>query len=356
MGIALVLGGGAPNMTLMSGALLEFHRAGVKFDVVSTSGAGMLIGLLYAAAKGISTEEALIRTQDLGIHDWIYNLFPVNYKVFHKPGKMAEMYTKALQKLTPPRRPQSEMERFVMDWWQLGAALMSPTDLGMMSKGLCQPAPWIESVVDFEKLKAFPGDFFLSAYCIEDRQHVTFDKDKIDGEHFKAALAMPFIYSPYELYGKTYLEGAAQDALNYKGLIELCEAKQKDIDTIVVFDILGMDEVVGVPRNLYDAWVKSIIVPLIAIAKDDTRLFELLHNKNKDGSDKRNLLKVQFEEFMPKDQWPKVYDWSYSNLSTLFEVGQNAALAFLEEHKELLYAKQEAPAPGNVTAMPRPSP
>lgn len=46
---ALIIGGGAPNATLMSGALSAFHEAGVEFDVVSTAGAGALIGLLYLA-------------------------------------------------------------------------------------------------------------------------------------------------------------------------------------------------------------------------------------------------------------------------------------------------------------------
>jgi predicted acylesterase/phospholipase RssA len=50
--ISLVLGGGAPNLTLMAGAVAGLDDAGVEFDVVSTSGAGMLIGLLYAAPKG----------------------------------------------------------------------------------------------------------------------------------------------------------------------------------------------------------------------------------------------------------------------------------------------------------------
>src|SRR4029077_15811648 len=44
---ALVLGGGAPNMALMAGAVAAFHDCGVEFDVVSTSGAGGLAGLLW---------------------------------------------------------------------------------------------------------------------------------------------------------------------------------------------------------------------------------------------------------------------------------------------------------------------
>ena len=38
-----------------------------------------------------------------------------------------------------------------------------------------------------------------------------------------------------------------------------------------------MKELIAEPRELYDAWVKSIIVPLTAIAEDDIKLFEQLH-------------------------------------------------------------------------------
>jgi hypothetical protein len=38
MTIALVLGGGAPNLTLMAGAVAALDDAGVEFDLVSTFG------------------------------------------------------------------------------------------------------------------------------------------------------------------------------------------------------------------------------------------------------------------------------------------------------------------------------
>ena len=345
MGIALVLGGGAPNMTLMAGALHAFDRAGVEFEVISTAGAGMLIGLLYAAPKGVSRQEALLRTQDLGVHDWIYSLFPVNYKVFHKPGLLAEAYTRVTAAWQPSERPRNQLERLALDWWKLQLAAWCPTDLSFFSQGLCQPAPWIEEVVDFGRLREnFAGDFYLSAYCVEEAQHVTFAKEEITHEHFRAALAMPLIYSPYRMGGKTYLEGAAQDALNYKGLIETFEKNaakdERKIENIVVFDVLGLDQVVRQPRNLYDAWVKSIIVPLVAIAKDDTKLFEQLYNREADGTPKRNLMKVDFTKFIPDERWDKIYDWSYSNLSALFEIGQAAGVAFLDDNHEVLLPKK----------------
>src|SRR5262249_55562925 len=150
-----------------------------------------------------------------------------------------------------------------------------PSDLSAASQGMCQPAPFVEQAVDFSKVKEFKGDFYMSAYCIESGEMEIFEKDKITIEHFQAALAFPLIYAPFKMNGKTYLERAAKDTLNYKGLLE----KRKEtgapaIDTIVVVDVLGMKELIAEPRNLYDAWVKSIIVPLTAIAEDDIKLFE----------------------------------------------------------------------------------
>ena len=51
---ALVLGGGAPNFTLMSGALLALHRAAIKFDLIYMAGAGGVVGLVYLAPKDMT--------------------------------------------------------------------------------------------------------------------------------------------------------------------------------------------------------------------------------------------------------------------------------------------------------------
>ena len=88
----LLLGGGAPTLTLESGALAALADNKVHFDVISTAGAGMLIGLLYAAPRGMSPRQALEQTKEMGVHDSIYDHFPVNFKVFHKPGSAAQAY------------------------------------------------------------------------------------------------------------------------------------------------------------------------------------------------------------------------------------------------------------------------
>ncbi len=384
MANALVLGGGAPNLTMMSGAVAALHEAGVRFDVVSTSGAGMLIGLLYAAPRGMTPSEALKNSVNMGVHDAIYDVFPVNYKVFHKPGPMAQAYTRfwqtaaahrgemdrltrqwtdsALEAMLPgaalaPYRsmwkqlwgampaagkPNEDAQRFFNDLGALMLATFCPSDLSAASQGMCEPAPFIDEVVDFSKLKDFDGEFYLSAYCIEDGKMAIFPKDEIGTEHFHAALAFPFIYSPFKLNGKTYLEGAAKDTLNFQGLYEYRKDKPyAPIESIVVCDILGLEELIGEPRNLYDAWVRSIIVPLVAISKDDIKLFEELHKPNipaKYGVSEPKLLRIDFKKHMPEAHWPKVMDWSYSNLQLLYDVGYAAGKEFFAENKQDLVA------------------
>jgi predicted acylesterase/phospholipase RssA len=383
MTIALVLGGGAPNLTLMAGAVAALDDAGVEFDIVSTSGAGMLIGLLYAAPKGSSGDikrdraVALKNTVNMGVHDAIYRFFPVNFKVFHKPGTLAQAYTKFWQlaadnreaiegpvgdfrdqwlemlssasplfapwaeawkqflgKVSSPDDKNRDAQRFFDDWAALMLATFCPSDLSATSQGVCQPAPFVEQAVDFSKLKEFKGEFYMSAYCIESGEMEIFEKNEIMIEHFQAALAFPLIYAPFKMNGKTYLEGAAKDTLNFKGLLKHRNEHRKDhrkvIDTIVVLDVLGMKELIAEPRNLYDAWVKSIIVPLTAIAEDDIKLFEQLHlaniknlKKYFDGK-KPKLVKIDFQKQISHNNWPNVLDWSYSNLSALYEAGYRA--------------------------------
>ena len=374
--IALVLGGGAPNLTLMAGAVAALDDAGVKFDVVSTSGAGMLIGLLYAAPKGRDRAAALQNTVNMGVHDAIYRFFPVNFKVFHKPGTLAQAYTKYWQiaadnrkaiegpagdfrdqwlkmlsasplfapwaeawkqflgKFSSPDNKSGDAQRFFDDWAALMLATFCPTDLSAASQGMCQPAPFVEQAVDFSKLKEFEGDFYMSAYCIESGKMEIFEKKDITIEQFQAALAFPLIYAPFKMNGMTYLEGAAKDTLNFKGLLEKRRRKRHPvIDTIVVLDVLGMKELIAEPRGLYDAWVKSIIVPLTAIAEDDIKLFEQLHLENKVNlkkyfrGKKPKLVKIDFQKQISHNNWPNVLDWSYSNLSALYEAGYRAGSA-----------------------------
>jgi hypothetical protein len=79
--------------------------------------------------------------------------------------------------------------------------------------------------------------------------------------------------------------------------------------------------------------VKSIIVPLTAIAEDDIKLFEQLHlekpknRKKYFGGKKPNVVKIDFKKQISHNNWPNVLDWSYGNLSALYEAGYRAGRA-----------------------------
>lgn len=331
MTTALVLGGGAPNLTLMAGALLAMDEAGVCFDVVSTTGAGMLVGLLYAAPKNGDRQAALAATPNMGVSDSIYKHFPVNYKVFHKPGTLAEAYTRTMQKYLfqfPQDTPMQRLTRDIAEFW---SAAFCPTDLSTKSLGLCQAPPWIEEVVDFDAIPDFPGDFYLSAYSVDRHKFVSFRHDELNADHFKAALAFPFIYSPFEVDGETFIEGSALETLNYE---VLCEERDLEIHCAVAFDILGQDKLIRKPRNLYDAWVLSIILPLTKLAQQGTELFSQCHHKERHKHTTPLLL--PWAHHMRDQDWETIFDWSYSNLSRLFDVGYKAGHEFCDQHGEFI--------------------
>src|SRR5215510_6024284 len=90
--VAVMLGGGAPNFTLMSGAMLELHpylqerrKAGLPL-YFTMAGAGSVVGLMYLAPKNLDPDTAMWNTTNFGISDLIYEMLPINYKMFGKSG------------------------------------------------------------------------------------------------------------------------------------------------------------------------------------------------------------------------------------------------------------------------------
>jgi len=289
MKVAIALGGGAPNLTLMTGALYALDEAGVDFQVITTTGAGMVAGLLFAAPRRESESEtwqearrrSLMATRDMGIDDLIYNQLPVNYKIFQKPGKMAEAYAHTVNPTIWGIPRDSRRRRLLGDTMGLLAAAMQPTSLSTTSQGLCQPPPWISIMVNFDELKENLKDgdkaFALSAYCIEDKREQTFRKNEITEEHFRAGLAMPFLYAPYELKNdqgetKTYLEGSAIRTMQFNPDDVMGD---RNIDTLIYFDLMGNRHLLAKPKNLIDAWGKSIVAPLTQLARLQEQLVDL---------------------------------------------------------------------------------
>ncbi|WP_137935979.1 patatin-like phospholipase family protein [Chitinivorax sp. B] len=342
---ALLIGGGAPNSSLMAGALVAFIEHNMQFDVISASGAGALMGLLYQAPKDGDAIKALKAWSSVGVSNAIYDVFPVNYKVFMKPGPAAEWY-RAMLAQNPITRPivsdwsGDGLSGVVGDWLRLILATFSPTDLSSRSLGLCAHLPFAEQVIDFSAIAKIKPEFYINAYNVTRSEMEIWGKHEITPAHLRCAFSFPMIYPPFHLDGNDYIEGAAIDTLNFKALVSDDDNRpgcERDVDTLVIFDILGADKLIRTPRNLYDAWVQSIITPLVEIAKDDIRLFELCHNVDQQtGKPKRKLLKVDLMGSIPHAYWPEIMDWSNSNLKYLYEVGYQAGVRFCQEHPELL--------------------
>ncbi len=359
----LVLGGGAPNATLMAGAVHNFLRRKIRFDVVVGSGAGALIGLLSLVPKGMSPEEALALTPNYGIHDLLYSLFPVDYKVFQPPlpSEAPRQWLSRLLRLHPlyAKQPKDSWQRLCNDSLDLAGSMclvplvLASLQLTPFSKGVCANVPFIEDVIDFEalgKLRERKQTFYLNAYNINKREMETFssDDEEITPEHFRAALALPFIYPPVRIGEDYYYEGAAHDSMNYAGFLYTERPdrsakpgewvtklrprfKEPGAWDIVALDVMGADELIHSARDLWDAYTMSIIMPLVEVARDDTRLFEDVYLpklrdalKVLDQCDKFRLVKVDFEHSL-KDNWPHALEWSYSNVKELFDIGQQVA-------------------------------
>jgi NTE family protein len=340
----------------MAGALVALDEEGIDFDVISTSGAGALIGLLYTVPKGKDRQQALRDIREVGVSDLIYQLLPVNYKVFYKKGRIADLY-RGLWRMNPLVRlilnqaDKGPWQRLASDWVQMLVALSTPTLLNYFSQGVCARVPFIDDLVEFDRLQDFHGDFYMNAYNVTERKLENWGKEDIDREHFLASLSYPFIYEPTTLRGDLYYEGAATDCLNFKFLVgkgPWGEPRHPEIETLVVFDIIGHERLLHRPRNLWDAWGQSIIYPLVEIAKDDLKIFEGVHNVKKDAKGRllldadgqpqpdREVFRVKFD--IPDEFWPAILDWSNTNVTRMYDFGYAAG----KRQARALKARQEA--------------
>lgn len=80
------------------------------------------------------------------------------------------------------------------------------------------------------------------------------------------------------------------------------------------------------------------MIPLVEIAKDDLELFQKKYNDYWG----LNLMRVEFK--IPDHHWPKVLDWSYSNLSTLYDIGYEAGQEFFKKHEPVLIPEERPDA------------
>jgi hypothetical protein len=419
----VVMSGGAPQSPLMAGFLYALLKKGKTFRNFHTSGAGALMALLLIAPKNGNPCRALKEWVEAGVADEIYAGFPVNFKLFRKPGPFTPLFRFMAQRLQVPRAnmpaavsdpvkvllaewlanpgppPASsptdrdaldrfqqrlqgmwtgtrnkqlydtlvtgtdpikrlrdawlgswlqtdEQKRIYNDLVDLFFAAITPSTLTQKSKGLAAPLPFLEEVVCFDTLKAFGragGHLCVNAYnmtkdaklnkAVEMDRHERnkkvmeiFSENRIDGNHIRAAFSMPFIYPPAQIGNDYYSEGADHQPINFHTLWRPKNGGRGK--KVVLLDVLAEleDLLVRTPRDLWDAYVISIMTPVVALAHEDIDDFE-----SKKSTHGVELVHAEWD--VPEEFKPFVMNWSYSNLEKLFEVGEKAANRFFNKYK-----------------------
>lgn len=169
-----------------------------------------------------------------------------------------------------------------------------------------------------------------------------FDKTEITADHYRAALAYPFIYPPYRIENKLYVEGAALEPLNFGEDDESTDLEKRldyyQIEHVVIIDIMGplKDFILREPRNLWDAFSISIMTPAVSLAEKHTKIFE-------DSLTKRQKYQVHRMGFkIPEELRPHLLEWSYSNLSQLWEIGYQTGEKFYQKCGEMLPDRRDS--------------
>jgi len=353
--IGILLGGGAPNLCLTAGALLELHDylEGQKKErklYFAMAGAGAVVGLSYLApTNGLTPTQALRNTKNFGVSDPIYDAFPVNYKVFTKSGPPAECFNDYWYSLPQVQDAMdqygmSDEEAFCSDLLLFAGAMMCPTDLNFYSQGVCGHAPFLDSLVDFKKLGQLDPindvEIEINAFCLENRKVTDFSNKlcRITRDHLRAALSFPFLHAPYEVDGYHYYEGAAMQCLN-----EIPQSELNNIDRFIVLDPL-QPNMISFPRDLWDAYALSIIMPTTGLAVLGRELLEQSMGSPKGRkrvlpsadtaeplsgvnafsqfAQQKKLYLANFD--IPEDEVPESWGWSRSSMERLFEIGRKA--------------------------------
>lgn len=330
---ALLLGAGGPLGGLEAGALIALDEMGVKFDVISGACIGSVLTLTYTSpANGMTGREALeMWCNASGLSDSIYyTLCESNYKVFQKNAgplnPMVDAWLGAMTRMNPyfSINPENEIQRFWNDMYLYWLTALAPGYVSPQQVSISRIAPFLESFIDFNNIRKLDRDVYINAMNVTDKRIEIFDKKEITMQHLIAGSSLFYICPQQCINGKWYGEGSYLDSLNYQGLLEA----DKDIDTIVVMNIMNKEAVIRTPKDLYDAYNLSIMLPFITIAEDDTKLFEAKHKGD------RKLLKVGFH--IPEEHAPYVMDWSASNFRTLRDIGYKAGQDFYKKNRKLL--------------------
>ena len=336
--LGIVLSGTAPTMTLMSGAMLAFAHHKVEFDVISTTGVGGLIGMLYLAPKGKSREQALRELPNLFVSDWLYRAVPINFKVFHKYSPFAAKFyelRKSLPKFKLAPEDPSEAKRFFNDWMELWATALTPASSQYSRNGFMSHVPLVDDLVDFKALNdphKTKTKFYLNAFSLSNRRLRIFDnwdKKDLNIDHYNAAQAMYMLFPPVQTTNDLLMTGANRDPTGLQAIW----TKERDLWAVLALDP-HPECFWRKPTDAYDAFQLMLMNPIVHLQRLLFSLYartDALVNSPPGGSAASaagfKLPRLySIKAAIPKDYWPKMFKWTHENAMILQQAGYDAAL------------------------------
>jgi hypothetical protein len=330
--IGVLVSGGAPNLHLAAGALCAFYEKGIRFDLIGTAGAGALPALLYTVPKNRDSAASLRSTVYINVHDLIYSVIPDNFKIFFKRGPWTEAFWRFGRSLphfalTPADRDHSSRRRLLNDSLDLLVTALTPSTLWYGSRSVCTRAGVIDDLVEWEALSTHPTRFFLNAFDLGTLQLTTFNNATLTPESFYAALAMPWLYEPTVVGNRMFTEGAAHDPSGLEALQGVLNlGGPPPIDMLIALDTVVTDLWLD-PENVHEALELAVMDPIVCLSEYVLALYSrlevLLEQK---GIPAPKIYHVPFP--IQTQDARHILDWSYSNATSLWDIGYKAAEEF----------------------------
>jgi NTE family protein len=348
--IGIVLSGWAPAMTLMSGVMLGLLDKGIRIDVISTSGIGGLIGLLYLAPKGKSPEQALEELPNLFVSDLLYRFVPFNFKVFYKNSPFAQLayeLREHLPKIPVDPLSSSPVARFINDGMELAATALTPPSMESYRNALLSQTSMLEELVDFDKLHRpadTPGRFYLNAFDLSGQAQRIFRNRSADNQivanqgvgsepvaadALRAAQAMFLLFPPERARGRLFTTGATHDPT---GLQAIWLHERNSLDMVIALDPLG-PAIWRHPVNIHDAFQLMLLNPVVSLQVLTLALYAETEKRVNPPVGPNGQLKLPRLYRIPFDRppcqilpeyYPQMLEWTHANAVTLQHVGRCA--------------------------------
>jgi NTE family protein len=329
-GVGIVLSGTAPAMTLMSGAMLAFDEMGVDFEVISTTGAGALIGMLYLAPRGASRTKALEELPNLFMSDWLYKVCPINVKIFHKYGALAQKFyslRKSLPQIDVDAKDPAPFKRLVNDWLHVWATALTPPSLETSSKAFMSHVPLVEELVDFAKLEASQTRFYVNTFSLWTKRLRYFDNQGnkpgvglVNTDIYNAVQAMFMLFEPVRIPGDLLTTGATRDPT----ALQAIWTHERGLKRVLTLDPVS-DAAWRMPRGANDAFQLMLMNPVAALQELTLALYAVFEESLSESRLQLPRLDHIPVEIPPSEQ-ATMWQWTHGNALKLQQIGYDGAL------------------------------